>query len=64
MLFHTKDKVLCWVIWIIIFFTQKESNQTYYLISERKKNSTVLIDNDEYQVNDSMGQIMITNDSG
>ena len=39
--------------------SQKGSNQTYNSISERKKIPTVSIDSDEYQVNDSMGQIMI-----
>ena len=39
-----------------------KSNLLFYF--REKKNSTVTIDNDEYQVNDSMGQIMITNDSG
>ena len=47
------------------YFFYPEGIKSNLLFNFReKKNSTVSIDNDEYQVNESMGQIMITNDSG
>ena len=47
------------------YFFYPEGIKSNLLFNFReKKNSTISIDNDEYQVNDSMRQIMITNDSG